>query len=311
MKKQKLILIAALFLAMTLILSGCGNDVISQEPENNISEKNQKTGESSNSSGTLLTLDEVLERANYPLAVAEVEIIDIIPRDTYDKYEHELLFDMSYYVFYNAKVNPVYYADDDFKIENENIIFRRFCVDESQNYTAGDKILCILVYGEAKYGNKYKNIYNPSFVGDIKSVDNEKFIIRQVPPTENLFNMDLSSSKKDNIFNEVSRTNQANSIAYIEEFERYITYYDDFKDAFVDYVRAYRVNEKKSDNDSNSIQKEDETMEVTDKIEADENDTVIEKTEVNVNETIEEVTNNIDENENEVFIETLEVNENE
>ena len=283
MKKKKLILITALFLAVILLLSGCGNHIVGNEPQNNIPDKIQGPGTSYNSTWTL-TLDEVLDRVNYPFVIAEVEIIDIIPRDTYDKYETELLLEMSNYIFYNAKVNAIYYTDNDSKMDSENIVFRRVYFDEENNYNTGDKVLCILVYGEAKYGTNYKNVYNPSFIGDIKNIDNEKFIIREAPPTENLFNMDLSSSQKDNIVNEVNRRNQSNSIKYIAESMRYITYYDDFKDAFVDYVRTYRENQKKSDNDLAFIQRENESIDVTDKIESDENNANIGITEVNEHE---------------------------
>ena len=308
--KRKTILFIPTILIMLSFLSGCGNFVVSQEPQTSITDEIEQIGQSQFSGGIPLTLDEVLERAIYPLAVAEIEIIDTIPRETYDKYEHELLFDMSYYVFYNAKIT-VYYTDDNFK-NSEYIVFRHGLFNnELKNYNSGDQILCTLMSNEEIYGDNYKNVYNATSIFDIENVDNTNFVIRKAGAKENLFDLELSSVQKENIVSKINEVDLSNSKIDntesdrfgssfemdFDESENYIAYYDEFKDALVNYVQIYRENEKKVDGDFNAIQTivTDENEKITETIESD-NDETIETTKMDKNEDI---------------IETTEVNENE
>ena len=188
--------------------------------------------------GGAYEMDVFLQLAVHPFAVAEIEIIDTIPCETYGKYELDGIGEMSWYVFYNAKVTNIYYADDNFtKNESENIVFKSGSDEESHNYTSGDKFICILVSCEESCGSdKYKNVYGSYFgsdnMFDIKNIDGTDYVIRKTDSPENLFDLDLSHSAKENIINKVGIVD-----------EKYITYYDGFADALVGYIKAYNENE--------------------------------------------------------------------
>ena len=246
-----------IILAIAIPLFACGakpqtDDIGNDKKQQNIddSEDIQESGQSYGSFN-FLTIDEVLERAIYPLAVAEIEIIDTIPRDTYDKYESDLLFDMSYHVFYNAKA-IIYYTDDDFSIKSEHIVFMRFH-NGSPNHNSGDKILCTLMSDEEIYGDNYKNIYNPTSIFEIKSVGNKDIVIRKFGAKENLFDLELSSEQKESIISQIRKTDIDSTASdrtdRNDESEEYIAYYDDFIDVFVNYVKSYRENQKKAISD--------------------------------------------------------------
>ena len=286
------------------------------------------------------TIDEFLEYSKEPLAVAEVEIIDTIPRDTYYKYEHELFSNPTLHVFYNAKVTAIYYTDDDFK-KSENIIFCSPSAVETHNYNFGDKFLCILTGVEDIYYDNpnFKNVYG-AYSGrenmyDIKNIDNETYVIRKIHSIENLFELDLPASQKENIVDEINRIDPSyfksdaeekfnkSSTTDTREFarellrslykdpepansEKYMTYYEDFTDALVNYIIAYRTNEKISNDDEfNSMQTSEDVIETT---EENEKEIITESAEINKTEVIVETTEAV---ENEIINETTEVNENE
>jgi hypothetical protein len=106
---------------------------------------------------------------------------------------------------------------------------------------------------EELYGESHKNVYG-SYSGsnsifDIKTVDNADFAIRKFGPEENLFDLELSFTQKENIVSRIqefdsSASRNGNSETFLAESEMYMAYYDDFKNALVNYVKYYRENDR-------------------------------------------------------------------
>jgi hypothetical protein len=189
---------------VTLFLSGCGNDVVPQEPSQNTThyivqeEANYENGGFTAYSRSYDTIDEILEKYinRCSIALAEVEIINLIDYNEYEKFKIGNIPITE--IYYNAQINEVLYQDDDFNYKKDII----FCIDTYTKFNDGDKFICILGQNASTADNpNYINVYgalsgeNTVFV--IKETDNEKYIVRKsagIPQNE--YGIDLSLSEK-------------------------------------------------------------------------------------------------------------------
>ena len=230
MKIQKLVFI---LLAIVILLSGCS----SAEEDDRINMISFRR-----SNFPVEKILELIKVHNDIFAVAEVEIVSIVPRNTYNKYDHPDLFrPISGYIFYNAKITKVYYEDDDF-FESDNIIFLDIIRNESGIFQERNKFIALISSLERDFGETYSGVYssfsNPDVIFSISTISDQEYIIRNADDAnKNIFNLDLADSQKETLGLLKGRGNSR--IEEIEVEEVYVAEYDKFAEALTEYVRVF------------------------------------------------------------------------